>query len=290
MASKIQFNKFAMEKMVQNAALLIVAKRGSGKSFLTRDIMYSMRKLPGGMVISPTDQMNPIYKKFFPDLFIHHDVSPTLLKAVLQRQTMVVKNNKTIVQNEKNKGGKSDIASKVTDPRAILVMDDCLAEAAAWKKDNTIRIIMMNGRHYQLTFILIMQDPMGVPPNLRSNFDYIFLLKEDTVLNRKKLWMNFAGVIPSMQAFEAIFDAMTNDFGCMVIDNRKPCSVLKEKIFHYKAVDRRFKFGSDEFVDIHKKYYDKNYLERLTRAEMEGGTIQTKKSKEGVQAGDIDLL
>ena len=33
-----------------------------------------------------------------------------------------------------------------------------------------------------------MQYAVGIPPEMRSNFDYIFLLAEDTINNRKKLF------------------------------------------------------------------------------------------------------
>ena len=46
-------------------------------------------------------------------------------------------------------------------------------------KDPLIYELMYNGRHYKILFMLTMQTPLGIKPDLRSNFDYFFLLATD---------------------------------------------------------------------------------------------------------------
>ena len=58
-----------------------------------------------------------------------------------------------------------------------------------WLKDPNMLAIFNEGRHYQLTFILSMQYSLGIQPELRSNFDFVFLLGEDFINNRKN-YMN----------------------------------------------------------------------------------------------------
>ena len=57
-----------------------------------------------------------------------------------------------------------------TDPRAFLILDDCLYDNT-WAKDKNMRYVFMNGRHYKLLFLLTMQYALGIPPNLRTNID-----------------------------------------------------------------------------------------------------------------------
>ena len=64
---------------------------------------------------------------------------------------------------------------KKVDASGILVMDDCLADKGKWAKDPDVMDILMNGRHSKLTYILTMQAPLGLLPDLRFNFDYVFL-------------------------------------------------------------------------------------------------------------------
>lgn len=246
--TKFQVLEFKLDKMVKDPAIVMIAKRGSGKSFITRDIAYHMRSVPGGVVIAPTDRMNSFYKYFFPDLYIHYEIKDIILKKILLRQTLIL---------EKAKRKKQE--GKYIDPSAILIMDDCLAQKKSWAKDQSIMEILMNGRHYRLTYILTMQTPLGITPDLRLNFDYIFLCKEESAINKKKLYDNYASIFPSLASFISVFRKCTEDFRAMVIDNRKSSDVIQEKVFWFKAKEREFSFGSRKFKEIHKTYYNPEY-------------------------------
>ena len=65
-----------------------------------------------------------------------------------------------------------------TDPRAFLILDDCLYDNT-WAKDKFMRSVFMNGRHFKLLFLLTMQYALGIPPNLRTNIDFVFILREN---------------------------------------------------------------------------------------------------------------
>jgi len=251
---KFTMFEFKLNTMVENPAILMIAKRGSGKSFIARDLIYHYRDIPGGVVISPTDRLGGFYKNFFPDLYIHYDIKDSLLKKILLRQKIIVEK-----EHEKNKIGKK------IDARGILIMDDCLSRKKSWAKDETIIEILMNGRHYKLTYLLTMQTPLGITPDLRLNFDYIFLLKDVTMINQKKLYDNYASIFPSLQYFIKVFTVCTKDHCSMVIDNRSSSDNIQEKVFWFKAAERVFKFGSKLFKELHNKYYDPNYMKKSYR-------------------------
>jgi len=267
--NKFQITEFQPDKMIPDPAIVMIARRGSGKSWVCRDILYHLKHIPGGIVLAPTDRHSPFYKWFFPDLFIHYEIKEELFVKVLSRQALMLEKSK-----EKKKKG------LFVDPSGIFVMDDCLADSKTWKKDKNIREILMNGRHYKLTYILTMQTPLGIDPDLRLNFDYVFLLKEDSTINRKKLWDNYASMIPNLQSFNTIFSKCTSDYCCMVIDNRKATDTIQEKVFWFKAKEYKFSFGSKNFKEIHKKYYDPEFLTKKARAVlMDGNRLLNKKKK-----------
>jgi hypothetical protein len=56
-----------------------------------------------------------------------------------------------------------------------------------------------------------------IPPEMRSNFDYIFLLAEDIVNNRKNC-MNIMLVCFQLLIFSTSFSDITDNYGVMVID------------------------------------------------------------------------
>ena len=141
--SNLKIKEFKLSMLKDHAAIAMIAKRGSGKSIVCRDILRAKSNLPAGMIIAPTDKMNSFYGDFIPQLYIHYDFKPELLETLLYRQELIIEK-----ANEKAKKGKK------VDPRAFLLMDDCMAKKAAWIKDDTISEIFMNGRHYKLLICL----------------------------------------------------------------------------------------------------------------------------------------
>lgn len=105
-----------------------------------------------------------------------------------------------------------------------------------------------------------MQYVFGLSPNLRSNIDYIFILRESSLANRKKLYEQFAGVFPNFQAFNDAMDVCTADFGCIVIDNTKQSNDIQDVVFWYKAKSRdNFQMGSDRYWKYHDKHFNQNF-------------------------------
>jgi hypothetical protein len=109
-----------------------------------------------------------------------------------------------------------------------------------------------------------MQFSLGIPPELRSNFDYIFLLAEDFTSNRKRLYEHYAGMFPTLSIFEQVFGEITENFGVMVIDNRIHSKNIADKVYWYKAKDvPDFTVGCNKYKKYHKEHFDKEWNKRL---------------------------
>ena len=72
----------------------------------------------------------------------------------------------------------------------------------------------MNGRHYKILFIITMQ---YVFPILGTNIDYVFILRENYVSNRKRL-PSLCGYVSHLIYFVG-YDQCTEDYNCLVINN-----------------------------------------------------------------------
>ena len=59
------------------------------------------------------------------------------------------------------------------DPRAFVILDDCLYDAS-WTRDKMMRLLFMNGRHWKIVLIITMQYPLGIPPNFAQYRLYIY--------------------------------------------------------------------------------------------------------------------
>ena len=241
--------EFKLDDIVDHASICMIAKRGSGKSWVCRAIIQHLSNIPGGIIIAPTDEMNCFYGKFYPDLFIHYKYKSEIIERMLYRQNAVIRKEK-----EKAKQGKK------IDSRALLVMDDCLSSKGSWMKDEPIMKMFFDGRHYKVTYILTMQFPLGISPELRGNFDYIFLLAEDFFSNQKRIYEHYAGMFPNLETFRQVFTQVTNDYGCMVIVNRGSRDTFLDKVFWYKAPDSMKKdMGCKQFRKYHSNNYDDDW-------------------------------
>jgi len=236
---KLKLKKFDMSKVGNNKVLVFIGRRNSGKSCLVLDYLSHNLDIPVGMVISPTDEFNRTFKGKVPDMFIHSEITPSILDVFLQRQM---------------KQAKLADTDKTIDPRAFLILDDCMADAHAWKNDRTIKFLFMNGRHVYTTLIVTLQDPVGIPPSLRGNTDYVFICKDTSRQNRKKLYEMYAGMFPTFQLFEDTMLQCCDNYGCLVVNRSSQSWALEDQVFWYKANMERIK----SFKICHPKYWEFN--------------------------------
>jgi len=275
----LELKKFSMKEISfrpdenKGPVIVLIGRRDTGKSFLVRDLLYYHQDIPIGTVISGTEAGNGFYSEHVPKLFIHEEYNSAIIENILKRQRSVLKQIKKEVEVYK----KSTI-----DPRAFVILDDCLFDAS-WTRDKMMRLLFMNGRHWKIMLIITMQYPLGIPPNLRTNIDYVFILREPYISNRKRIYENYAGMFPTFESFCQVMDQCTENFECLVINNNAKSNKLNDQIFWYKAENHKnFKLGSKEFWEISKnlesddeeEVYDPN-----TRDKKKGPKINVKKNK-----------
>lgn len=231
----LRLSKFNMNMIPDDAVVLFIGRRGTGKSWLIKDLMWNKQKFPIGTVISGTESANAFYSTIVPSLFIHEEFNSGIISNVLRRQDAITKQKR---KEEEVRGSSS------LDPRAFIVMDDCMYDNK-WINDKFIRSLFMNGRHFKLLYILALQYVMGIPPVLRGQVDYVFILRENQVSARKRIYEQFAGIFPSFELFCQIMDQCTEDYECLVIHNGARTNKIEDCVFWYKATPHSdFKIGS----------------------------------------------
>ena len=245
----LQLRKFDIKGIKDGSAVVFIGKRDTGKSFLVKDLLYHKQKLPIGTVISGTEGANTFYGNIVPPLFIHDEFNPTIIKNVVKRQKQAVQK----MNAEKNEYGYTNI-----DPRAFVILDDCMYDNS-WTKDKNIRALFMNGRHYYILFIITMQFALGIPPNLRTNIDYVFILRENYISNRKRIYEHYAGMFPTFEMFCQVMDQCTEDYGCLVIHNNAKSNKIEDQVFWYKATSHsNFQIGASQFWEYHSNNFNSN--------------------------------
>ncbi len=87
--------------------IVIIGGRGTGKTYLVRDLMYYFRRIPAGMIITGSEASSEAFSEFFPKSFIFDDID-------LERIENIVANQRKL-RKKKTEG----------DYSSLLLFDDC---------------------------------------------------------------------------------------------------------------------------------------------------------------------
>ena len=277
----LELKKFDMKSISfksnesKGPVIVLIGKRDTGKSFLVRDLLYYHQDIPIGTVISGTEEGNGFYGKMVPRLFIHNEYNTAIIENILKRQRNVLKQIKKEMETYKR---------TTIDPRAFVILDDCLYDNT-WARDKMMRLLFMNGRHWKIMLIITMQYPLGIPPTLRTNIDYVFILRENYIANRKRIYDNYAGMFPTFESFCQVMDQCTENYECLVINNNVKSNKLQDQVFWYKAENHNdFRLGSKEFWELSKNYNSdeeegEKYDPNANKKRGNGQKISVKKNK-----------
>ena len=230
---QLVLKKFNPKNIPNGAVCVFIGKRKSGKSYTIKDILYHKRDIPIGQIISGSEKVNPFFSDFFPSSFIADEYTDELLNKVFKRQEQIKQKSQEIKrQNIENKKRGLQLHREI-DSRFLIVFDDCLHDSS-WKKSKPVKHIFMNGRHFDIFFILAMQYVIGIPPNLRGNVDYVFIFRDSSIQNRKKIFDNFGGVVGDFQLFSKLMDSL-DKYECLVLCNDADKIGFQEQVMYYKA-------------------------------------------------------
>lgn len=225
--SDLSFHEFNPSKMRPDTVAIVVGKRGTGKSVLTMDILYHIHQnFDIAIAISPTEDSLIEFRKIIPNCLTFDstdDVEPVLTKAMNMMRRL---------------------NSKGIHKRMLIIMDDTMYDKKILK-GKAIRDVFMNGRHNDVMLIACMQYMMDMGPDLRTNVDYVFALREVIPSNRERLRKYLFGSFEE-EEFNRAFEFYTSNNTSFVLDNTVKSADRKDYIFWYKAsiTNPRFIIGS----------------------------------------------
>lgn len=235
-----------LDEMESNPSICIIAMRGSGKSWDVTTLLNKHKKemtFDNTLIMSRHDKIHNFYGHIYPNLHILHDYEPKIInKFLLNQENKItyardyyIKNyRKNHLNNDDLTNDKNYINYMQKECQGYVVLDDCLNSKGSWMSDKAILDLFYNHKQHYVTFIITMQFPLGLTPELRQTFDYVFLLSEDFYSNQKRLYDHYVGMIPSFETFRTIFLQLTPDYGNMVIKQHGE-NTLDDKIYYFKS-------------------------------------------------------
>ena len=212
---QLKVQKFDPQQIKPHRIILFIGKRGTGKSKLLADIMYHIRdRVDFGLAMTPTEESATTFRQTMPEQWIYNNFAASKLEAMLN------------MQRELGKKGKQR--------HLFVVMDDCMYDKKVMK-GTSVRDLFMNGRHLKVTFCNAVQYIMDMGPDLRTQVDYVFALRENIISNKMKLWKYFFGMFEKYEDFARVLDRCTENFSCLVLDNTTPTTRVEDCVFWYRA-------------------------------------------------------
>lgn len=236
-----------MDELKPGKIILAVGKRNTGKSTLIVDLLHQYKdSIPCAVVVSGSEEGNGFYRKFIPNVMIYNEYDPDIIRRLVKRQKKIMK--------------RAEAGEKVN-PNVLLILDDVAYDKGIFRSKE-IRYSAYCGRHIAITVIIAVQFLVDIPPDIRTNIDLVFCLRENILTNKERLYKFFFGIFPDFHTFNQALLACTNNFECIVCDNTARSNNISECIYWYKApLYEPFRFGHPEFWKIAEKHYNKDYCD-----------------------------
>lgn len=193
--------------------ILLIGKRAAGKTTLIKEIIKSGCVDEIAAVVSGGAEFTPEYNDVVGRDCIHKDRAVEVINQVIRLQR----------ECPKKRG---------------LVLDCCMHEPG-FVRSNAFRGLVMNHQCYQIPYVLAIQFPMILTPDIRNNIDYVFMFKDSNEQNKQQLYRHWGYAFNSYEDFDEAFIKHTSDRGCLVIDLTSRSSKLEDRVFWFNAFEPR---------------------------------------------------
>src|SRR3990167_1510514 len=256
MAMELVLQPWNMSSIVDDAIIIMLGMRGSGKTQLAWSIMYEMRnRLHSGIAFTPTLDTVRELRRHMPSSFIYDDMYPEVLDEIQKTKTTI---------QEAHGGEAAD------NRHVFLFADDCMYEKKHFSS-SSVRKLFQNGRHPKCMFINLTQYICDLSPALRSNINYLIIFSDTALKNRLSIHQNYFGTL-SFDEFVSVFEEATRGRRALVLDRtiRTPednkyanifyTELRKDWIIDGKPVVPEFKIGSPSWYIFDRCYAKKTSM------------------------------
>lgn len=126
--------------------------------------------------------------------------------------------------------------SVVNIPRILIIFDGVFGKGSRAMSDPIFSDVMFNARHRGISYILFDTYPIGIAPELRSNFDYVFLNAGFNAPIEKRLYDHYCGVFPDFKCFRQVYEQIcTSSNEYLQISNRICSASFFDKVHWFRT-------------------------------------------------------
>ena len=242
----ININKMAYNMFLVGYTIIVYGPRRSGKSKFIKNLCQRLRPYYPNAVCFTKTKSSCEYHSFLPDTCIIEGLDePLLLKLLLDQAKKKRAESRGIHQGNYN---------------LLLIIDDCMAEKLRYR--DIFNMVFFNGRHYNVTLIVTVQDVKGIAPAATLNADMAVTFCLPDRRGRDTIREKFVDYLDRRQ-----FDTIMDDQRI----NKKYHLLCFDIAHRYNNIDTRISFGSvdekkeEKFVLGNKELWknDKQQLKDL---------------------------
>lgn len=220
---------FDPSEMSDGCTIQVVGRRGAGKTLVAADLLWYKRHLKHGICMSATESSNNFWEQYIPYNFVYGEWDPRVVDEL------------RLVQQQKPKG-----PDRLPQDGAFAIFDDLMFDKKFGTHPSTRRL-MMNGRHEKIFTIISAQWALGFTPEIRAQFDYIFICGDPLVQNQLRYYDHYGSVFPTFKDFKTVFEKCTENNEVLVLrQNAKSKDISKWVSFYRATPNLRFHVSTPE--------------------------------------------
>jgi hypothetical protein len=272
MSEPVKIDRMYINDFEIYSNIAVIGKKMSGKTSLASWLMYyTQKKHKLAVIFSKTCEMTHVFDGPVNQLLQNKQYSSKIMKQIQNMQIC-----STEINEEREKHNKRKKRDGI-----MIIIDDLSADAKTkennWTKDTNFLEFMFDGRHYKITFILCVHDPMIIPSMARENLDYIVIAQNLTNAAFEKFYKHYwQDTFDDKITLKQTMEKCTQEYKMMVINRKKMLNTKINSIsdiVSYIDVQNpkkipKYRFGSKSINKILDKIYDKDWQRKARKSAM----------------------
>lgn len=214
----IILRKFNIKNINSSSVILIIGQDKSGKSCVTKDILYNHQYIKNGIIISSKIEDKII--KYIPEIFIYEKYDKSIIQKFIKNQN-------------------------ITNTHSFIIFDDCFENNKIYNKYT--HKLYSKKSHLNALCIIEIKNISNISKKIRNNIDYIFILKNDLEYNKKLLYDYLSEILSiEYKLFLKLIDNYTSNYNFCIIDMKCESKYIEDKLYWYNvSLHPKFEINSD---------------------------------------------
>lgn len=247
-SESVDVHEFSFSSLPDTGFYEVLGKRGTGKTTWTKYILQFSKYAKTGIfvVMCGSETIKESWAQVVHPMYIQ-DASVQYLEKLRDDRNAVVKKRKK--QNELQ-----DVE------HVTLVLDD-VASNRKIMRSGILSYLACNSRHLHMSIFILAQFHCQVPPEVRNQNDYIFMLSTSDRKSIKRIYEEYASC-SNERIFRALLTFCTSDHGLFVVNNSSSGNDLSDicstaKIENYEALEfvklgapEMWAFADSMYIDV----------------------------------------